>query len=86
MIKTTKHSKEIQEFQQSEIQVLKVESEKTASSGKMPHSLLEMYHYFREHHCLQHQGWQTISSALTKEAVGSSEMLTNFWETTQHHI
>ena len=78
MIKTRKHSKEIQEFQRSEIQVLKVESMKTESSGMMPHSLLEMYQYFREHNCLQHQGWQTISSTLTKEAAGSAEMLTNF--------
>ena len=78
MIKTRKHSKEIEEFQRSEIQLLKVESMKTASYGMMPHSLLEMYQYFREHHRLQHQGWQTISSALTMEAAGSSEMLTNF--------
>jgi hypothetical protein len=78
MIKIRKHSKEIQEFKWSEIQVLKVESTKTASSGMMIHNQLEMYQYFREHHCLQHQGWQTISSALTKEEAESSEMLTNF--------
>jgi hypothetical protein len=78
MIKTRMHSQEMQEFQQSEIQVLKVESTKTMSSGMIAQSLLEMYQYFRERHCLQHQGWQTISSALTKAADGSSEMLTNF--------
>lgn len=48
IIKTRMHIKEIQEFQRSEIHVLKVESMKTASSGMMPHSLLEMYQYFRE--------------------------------------
>jgi hypothetical protein len=78
MIKTRKQGKEIQEFQWSEIQVLKVQSTKTASSRMMPRNLLEMYHYFREHNCLQHQGWQTNSSTLTKEAAGSAEMLTNF--------
>jgi hypothetical protein len=73
-----KQSKEILEFQRSEIQVFKEVSMKTVSSGMMPHSLLEMYQYFREHHYLQHQGWQMISSTLTKEAARSSEMLTNF--------
>jgi hypothetical protein len=78
MIKTREHSQDIQEFQRSEIQVLKVVSMETVSSGMMQHSLLEMYQYFREHHCLQHQSWQVVSSTLTKEAAGSSEMLTNF--------
>lgn len=73
-----KHSKEIQESQRSEIQVLKEVSMKTVSSEIMPYCLLEMYQYFKEHHCLQHQGWQMISSILMKEAAGSSEMLTNF--------
>jgi hypothetical protein len=82
MIKTRTHSQEIHEFQRSEIQVLKVVSMKTVSYGMTQHSLLEMYQHFREHHCLQHQTWQTVSSTLTKEAAGSSDMSTNFQETT----
>jgi hypothetical protein len=55
-----------------------------------PCSLVEVYLRFRGTSCLHHQGSEKVSEsdlliALMMEAASTSEMLVNFYQTTQHY-